>query len=272
MSTSEVTFGPFRKLLRLSREVRVTSYFDDVFARWDDQISHEQNWDVPGYREVLGEREPGALLDIGCGTGRLAFALSGSYERYIGIDRAAAPLDIFRQRLEKLADENITLLQADVLGEFTCQTPIAAAVLGSVTINSFPAESDVRTMLTRLAEVGTPDLRVIMPVFAESVVPKFDQFNRVVDVLEHETEAGPCLVWRGMHYEPETRRILHNVFLEQRDDWPGVLGVHVERLWSPAELTEVAKSAGFQAIDHGPLYVADGGAEGWECRLLVLSR
>ncbi|SDW30366.1 Methyltransferase domain-containing protein [Amycolatopsis xylanica] len=266
------TFGPFTKLRNLSDDVKVTSYFDDVFARWDHEFSHEQTWDVTGYREVLG-RTREALLDIGCGTGRLAFALRGCYGEYIGIDRAAAPLEIFRQRLDGLAGEKVTLLEADVLGDFTCPAPVGTAVLGSVTVNSFATESAVRALLTRLSEVSGPRLRVLVPVFAESVAPKFERFNRIVDVLKHETEAGPCLVWRGMHYEPETRRILHNVFLEQRQTgWPGVLGIHVERLWSPGEITAIAESLGFESADRGPLYVADGGAEGWECRLLVLTR
>ena len=272
MFDESAAFGPFRKILKLSGGVKVTSYYDDVFARWDDRISREQTWDVAGYREVLGQcREP--LLDVGCGTGRMAFALRGCYGSYVGIDQAAAPLEIFRRRLGDLAGEDVSLLQADVLGEFSCPAPIGTAVLGSVTINSFATEPVARQLLTRLSEVSGPRLRVLVPVFAESVAAGFERFTRVVDVLEHDTEAGPCLVWRGMHYEPETRRILHNVFVEQRhEDRVGVLGLHVERVWRPGEIAEIAGSLGFATTDHGPLYVADGGARGWECRLLVLTR
>jgi hypothetical protein len=63
------------------------------------------------------------------------------------------------------------------------------------------------------------------------------------------------------------------VFLEDREpeNWPGVLGIHVEKLWSPGDITALAEQSGFRHRDHGPLYVGDGGAAGWECRLLVLS-
>jgi ubiquinone/menaquinone biosynthesis C-methylase UbiE len=70
--------------------------------------------DLAAYLDLTG-RSGGPVLDVGCGTGRVTFALAGHGLAVTGIDVSEAMLARARQRAEKNpASSNIQWLQADV--------------------------------------------------------------------------------------------------------------------------------------------------------------
>jgi len=77
---------------------------------WIYDIEHGGNRapmpDVPFYREYAAKQcgesgEKGEILELGCGTGRVALALAKEGFRVTGLDLSSQMLDIFREKLAK---------------------------------------------------------------------------------------------------------------------------------------------------------------------------
>ena len=85
-----------------------------AFARLYDLFYDEFTQDIPMYRGFAG-RAGGRVLEIGCGTGRVAISLARDGCSVTGIDVAEAMLAIARDKVERagLADR-VTLRQADM--------------------------------------------------------------------------------------------------------------------------------------------------------------
>ncbi|MBN1313778.1 MAG: class I SAM-dependent methyltransferase [Anaerolineae bacterium] len=69
--------------------------------------------DIPAYN-VLVERFGGPLLDVGCGTGRVAFALARQGIAVTGIDTSQPMLDRARARQEPIKSSQVHWYQVDV--------------------------------------------------------------------------------------------------------------------------------------------------------------
>ena len=78
---------------------------------WIYDIEHSKNPpmpDTPFYREYAGKQcgedgEKGEILELGCGTGRVALALAKDGFRITGLDLSSQMLDIFREKLAREA-------------------------------------------------------------------------------------------------------------------------------------------------------------------------
>jgi len=76
---------------------RNTAYLYDLDAR--DIV----NDDIPFYIEYA-KKQDGVVLELGCGTGRVAIALAGAGHDVTGLDLSQDMLDVFRGKLIKQPD------------------------------------------------------------------------------------------------------------------------------------------------------------------------
>ena len=102
---------------------------------WDDyaQFYDWENAQTMGRRDVmfwqrLARRTAGPILELGCGTGRVAIPVAKAGARVVGIDRSVSMLDRARKRLRrvKLAG-SLQLVRGDVRS-----LPFPAASFGLV--------------------------------------------------------------------------------------------------------------------------------------------
>ncbi len=135
------------------------------------------NSDLHGF--VAAQLEPGArVLEVGCGTGALAFRLARQAAEVVGVDLSPAMIAYARRRLAAVAAPNVSF----VLGD-------AAAVLADRADASF----DVATMVLVLHE---------MPAEARpGVLREAARLARRVLCLEYRVplpRSPPGLLYRGL--------------------------------------------------------------------------
>lgn len=75
--------------------------------------------------EVIPQATSESVLDLGCGTGRIALPLSSKAFHVVGIDRSSAMLEVCRSKLER---ERLFLVQGDA-----CDLPFPDNTFGVVT-------------------------------------------------------------------------------------------------------------------------------------------
>lgn len=85
----------------------------DQLAPFYDLGMQDFDEDVDLYAE-LARRADGPVLELGCGSGRVALALAQMGRRVIGIDRSAAMLDLARVKAASGPDLPLSLLRADM--------------------------------------------------------------------------------------------------------------------------------------------------------------
>jgi SAM-dependent methyltransferase len=86
-------------------------------ARWYD-LEHDQFDDDLRFYQDMAESAGPAILEIGCGTGRVALALARAGKRVTGVDRSLAMLARARARLAAeppTVRSRVTLVQADII-------------------------------------------------------------------------------------------------------------------------------------------------------------
>lgn len=89
----------------------------DSFARYYELFDGQFAEDLPVYVN-FAQRSGGPVLELGCGTGRVALALAREGLAVTGLDRSAAMLALARRKLEQAGlSKSVTLIEAD-LGDF----------------------------------------------------------------------------------------------------------------------------------------------------------
>jgi ubiquinone/menaquinone biosynthesis C-methylase UbiE len=106
-----------RKLAAIhsAREEAANQYFARNAAEWDHlRALHSPDGEVEERLiAALGEHEPGALLDIGTGTGRMAELFAHNASRVVALDKNLEMLRVARAKLQHLPAGQVDLVQGD---------------------------------------------------------------------------------------------------------------------------------------------------------------
>jgi SAM-dependent methyltransferase len=195
--------------------------------------------DIDFYRRLAGETG-GPILDVGCGSGRVAAPLATDGHEVVGVDRSAAMLRLAEQRREALEAEAATRLsfhQADMatldLGRDF------ALIVTPYRVFQFALNSHAqRTALIALRRHLRPDGRLVLDLFD----PLFDRVVEGIDAPRRGGEltrptTGNRVTWEVTARDPEPARqlIVEDWTYREIDRSGEVLRTDTERLtmrWS----------------------------------------
>lgn len=128
-------------------------------SNWDDDAQEQCLADVPRYLEIAAE-VGGPILELCCGTGRVALPLARAGHQITGVDLSGQQLEQFRHNLarqEPQVRERVELVQQDVtqldLGERTFGLAILA-FNSLIMLSDFEKQRQALQALTRHMEVG----------------------------------------------------------------------------------------------------------------------
>lgn len=129
-------------------------YFDDVARTWDDSRRCERAQVLSrAIREAWGGT-PKEVLDFGCGTGLLTFALSPYAAAIYGYDTSSEMQRIFRSKLDLYRTTNVRLLSEEEMKERTFDV-----IFSSMVFHHIP---DIGTKLLGLRRLLAPDGRLML--------------------------------------------------------------------------------------------------------------
>ena len=151
------------------------------YEGWDDYSSF-YDWenartlgrrDVPFWRN-LAVRAAGPVLELGCGTGRIAIPLGRAGVRLVGIDRSAAMLARARRRVQRARlNGHVHLVRGDIRDLPFAQAPFAMVLAPYGVLQSLLRERDLAAALDAayraLAPGGTFGLELVadLPLWQE---------------------------------------------------------------------------------------------------------
>lgn len=123
-----------------------------LMARYYDAENAGLVEDLPAY-EALVERFGQPVLDVGCGTGRVAFHLVRRGVRVVGIDHSAPMLARARERadMQQISAEQLELIQADAT-TLALGRRFRLALMAFNTFMHFTEQEQQIAVLRRVAE------------------------------------------------------------------------------------------------------------------------
>jgi len=142
-------FGIFEMIHRLGLpRTSVEPIYFGYFASLYDALSESYDWDL----DVIVERAlacPGPVLELGCGSGRVAIALARAGCAVVGVDHSPDMLALCRRRIARESPEvaaRIRLVRAD-MREIFLPERFGLVVLPANNISLLPTDADRQTVL-----------------------------------------------------------------------------------------------------------------------------
>ena len=215
--------------MQLEKARSVSTMFDAIAGRYDlmnrlMSAGLDGRWRAAAVAS-LGRPQPGPLLDIGTGTGDLAFEMRRQFPAHpvTGIDLSGAMMGVARHKTAQRAERRYTLAQADTL-----RLPFAdGAFSGAATAFTLRNVADLPAALTEIWRVLRPGAR-----FA---------------CLEITRPRGGLMGWLFSLYFQRLVPLVGTVITGNRGAYR-YLPESVERFVTGDELAAAMRAAGFERV------------------------
>jgi SAM-dependent methyltransferase len=240
---------PERRLVRGSR-----SSSEADLARYYDMDVADESEDITMYL-ALAEASDGPVVELACGSGRIAVPLAEAGHRVVGVDLDSAMLDRARARWSSAKADAVTggvleLVQAD-MRKLALDERFDLAILAFNSLLVLPDRASQQTAIQVMADHLSPDGRVIVDVW----LPTFDDLalydGRLIEewVKTDPTTAEQVAKMASAHLDRETNKARVDTFFDawhegepprrtsRRDDVQFV---------TSAEVLEMVEAAGLQ--------------------------
>ena len=185
------------------------------FYDWENAQTFGRR-DVPFWTR-LAAAAGGPVLELGCGTGRVAFPLARAGVNVVGIDRSAPMLDRARRRARRSAARaRVRLVRGDIrhLPFPPRRFPLVIAPYGI--LQSLLRERDLAATLDSVAGVlargGTFGLELVADL------PSWEEYRKKVSLRGRDGAAGPRITLVESVRQDRKRRLTHfdQEFVERR--------------------------------------------------------
>ena len=149
----------------------------------------------------LAARHPGPTLELGCGTGRVLYALADAGYKVFGLDKDLDMLAFARSHLEEaqLLGKDVHLFQAD-MAVFSLGLEFSLVVLPCNTLSTLSGEQQSRTLACvrrHLAKGGVFAASLPNPALLSELSEDIDP--DIEDVFIHPSSGNPVQVSSAWH-------------------------------------------------------------------------
>lgn len=200
--------------------------------------------DVAGFMNLLPPA-PAKLLEVGCGTGRLALALADHGFSITAIDRSGPMLE--QLHIKQTPEHNITSILMDAR-HISLAGPFDAVIFGYSGFQYLLNDQDIKLFCEQVKRLITPDGSLILDIFLHH---EGSETNAYILDYERELEDGRTL---SRHKRLSINDGVNTIQRKYSLEGPGGHQTYEtkshQRLYSPESLVNSLESQGFK-IDVG---------------------
>ena len=232
----------------------MSSTFDAWADVYDSVYSYVKE-DIPFYVDAAREAG-GPVLELGCGTGRVAIPIARAGIEVVGLDSSGAMLDVARLKAQDLGTGSgkLTLVNAD-MRDFSRDRTFPLVVIPFRGFLSLLTVEDQTRALLNIKRHLTPGARLIFNIF----VPDLDMLVQEGDVPYHFRDVTDSVtghryvLWHQSSYDNHSQIISTRIIAEELDQQ----GTMVRRFYRDFQLRYVhrwemffhLKSLGYEVVD-----------------------
>lgn len=267
---------PFQNLVQDFDNIKIHPYYTGPFEIFEESVSSNVTWDLNAIFQVVNQHK-GRILEIGCGSGRVAFHLAEKGFEVLGVDSSQDSLARLAKRLESRPDlaSKLRILHGDFLSE-TCNINenFDIIILADLSINCFWQKEAVIALLKRVKGLLKPNGVFGFAMFSDTSVSNMTSYEGQVLVTPYrDTNGIQRLMWSAVKFELESQILSQTNFLEalpqEKQDVLGHLSTIREKIWSLSTVMPLLQIAGFSVINTIDCAIEGGGADGWETVTIV---
>ncbi len=251
MEKTELTSNKFELPAPTAYEKFLASVYDLYVVGWPNEMEF---WHGQAAVEIAGD---GAILELACGTGRVAAQLANSGARVVGLDRWSSHLDVGRSKTATLS--NVDWIHAD-MRDFELEEKFSLVIMPGHGFQSLSSAEHQLDCLRRIQHHLTPEGQAIFHLDNAGFdwiasLPKYPnlKFEPAADVIDPETKHRYCqqISWS---YEKTTQTAWMNVIWEEFDAG----GTRIKSVKSqptpihnvfPTEMQHAIELAGLEVVD-----------------------
>ena len=184
------------------------------------------------------------VLDLACGTGSLSVLLAKHGYEVLGVDRSEEMLTVAAEKAMEL-EENQPFFVAQPMQRLRIPEPVDACVCALDSINYVTKPQDVQKAFRRVYESLRPGGLFVFDINTPYKLEGLDG-----QVFLDETEDSYC-VWRAVYDKRHSLcRYGMDLFQQANDGlWERSFEEHVERAYTPEELSQWLTDAGFAQVE-----------------------
>lgn len=184
------------------------------------------------------------VLDLACGTGSLSVLLAKHGYEVLGVDRSEEMLTVAAEKAMEL-EENQPFFVAQPMQRLKIPEPVDACVCALDSINYVTKPQDVQKAFRRVYESLRPGGLFVFDINTPYKLEGLDG-----QVFLDETEDSYC-VWRAVYDKRHSLcRYGMDLFQQANDGlWERSFEEHVERAYTPEELSQWLTDAGFAQVE-----------------------
>lgn len=225
-----------------------------ALARYYDAETADYTDDLEAYLSLAG-RYGGPVLDVGCGTGRIAFALAGKGYPVVGVDSSPQMLQRAHARSSRgeSGSERIRWEETDA-AQFTSDERFGLAVFAYNGFMHLLEQGQQEALLRRvwacLKAGGCLAIDVANPVEMFRVE---DTASLVVERIFTDPETGDSVIQQSVASVDRARQLMSVTWIYDRLDPEGIVRRDVipmtVRYTMAAEMALLLRGAGFARVD-----------------------
>lgn len=189
----------------------------DAWAEIYDSVFSYVNEDIPFYVDEA-VRSGGPVIELGCGTGRVAIPIALSGIDIVGLDSSSLMIKRARQKANQTEVSNLRLIQADMI-EFKFDDKFPLAIVPFHGLLSLLSLKDIERTLLNIRRHLTPEGKLIFDIF----VPDLNMMVQDGDVPYHfrdvtDPNTGRRLViWNQASYDSHSQIMSIRSTIEELD-------------------------------------------------------
>lgn len=248
-------FGIFKELKELNLPGGDMGLYEGCFAEFYDQLTAASTADLDNFLPYIDEKK-GAVLELGCGTGRLLIKIAQKGHKVTGLDLSKSMLDILEKKLMNESNDvkgSICLYQEDMTN-FKFNNQFGTCILGATSICLLPDDESILKMLQTVYNHLAPGARFI---FDYSVCPDSPKKTIEVDPIRIFTQSNKSskqfiLIGEKKDYNNMVSTV--NFYVETIDKSLNTVrnfGHTQKRLLTDKKVSSLIKLSPFEIIDSG---------------------
>ena len=189
----------------------------DAWADIYDSVFSYVNEDIPFYVEEA-VRSGGPVIELGCGTGRVAIPIALSGIDVVGLDSSSLMIKRARQKANQTEVSNLRLIQADMI-EFKFDDKFPLAIVPFHGLLSLLSLEDMERTLLNVRRHLTPSGRLIFDIFVPDLnmmVQEGDVPYHFRDVIDPKT-GRQLVIWNQASYDSHSQIMSIRSTIEELD-------------------------------------------------------
>jgi SAM-dependent methyltransferase len=200
----------------------MTDMNDSTYDPWADIYDAVYSYvrdDIPFYIEEA-RNAGGPVLELGCGTGRVAIPIAQSGVETVGIDSSTAMLDVARGKARRLGlgEDSLSLVFAD-MRDLSLDRQFALAIIPFRGFLALLTVEDQRRALARIRQHLAPGGRLVFNIFTPDLnmlLQEGDTLYHLRDVTYPESGATHVL-WQQSSFDNHNQIISTRMVVEELD-------------------------------------------------------